>query len=515
MMNFKLKLTCFIVLSLLSTILLAQSPEGNRRTLIVMFDGLRPDYITAENMPNLHALKQKGAYGNANHSVFPTVTRVNSASYATGSYPQKHGLLGNTVYFPQVNKTKGLNTGDASELMKIADATHGNLLLSQSLGEILQANGKKLMVFSSGSTGQAYLQNHKISGGAIINPELILPEELKEKVTTELGVPPAYAKPNTGRHKWVTDALIKFGLSEQGPSVIAVWFSDPDGTAHAEGLGSPKAIEAIKVVDAEFGRILNEIESKGWSDNFDIIVSTDHGFVTDVGTETLSDFLIKQGFKKDKESDDVVLAGGAIYVKGNDSKVIARIVTTLQGQEWIGAIFTKSRKAGDVKGSVEGTLSFESIHWNNVGRVPDILVAENWDDRKNQWGYAGTSFSKGVAGHGGSSPYEIHIPLIASGAGFKKQFVSELPTSNVDITPTVLFLQGIKLPTGFDGRVLTELLDKKDQVSELKSKKETIETSVKHDWGVYKLVLERTQLGEHKYIDYTKVIRTMKTAKAK
>ena len=57
------------------------------RTLIVIFDGLRPDYITPELMPNVYKLKQDGAYGNQNHSVFPTVTRVNASSYSTGSLP--------------------------------------------------------------------------------------------------------------------------------------------------------------------------------------------------------------------------------------------------------------------------------------------------------------------------------------------------------------------------------------------------------------------------------------------
>src|ERR1700754_4340757 len=80
--------------------------KNANRILIVFFDGLRPDYITAEAMPNLYAFKQKGAYGKQHHSVFPTVTRVNSSSYSTGSYPATHGLMGNIVYFPEVYPNK-------------------------------------------------------------------------------------------------------------------------------------------------------------------------------------------------------------------------------------------------------------------------------------------------------------------------------------------------------------------------------------------------------------------------
>ena len=140
-----------LFLLLLSVVASAQTKNiDSLRTLIVFFDGLRPDYITAEGMPNLYAFKKKATYGKAHHSVFPTVTRVNATSYATGSYPGTHGLMGNSVYFPQVSKTKSLNTGDASELNIISKALNGHLLTAVSLGEVLKQNGKDMMVFSSG-----------------------------------------------------------------------------------------------------------------------------------------------------------------------------------------------------------------------------------------------------------------------------------------------------------------------------------------------------------------------------
>jgi hypothetical protein len=54
-----------------------------------------------------------------------------------------------------------------TELNKIAKATDDHLLTAVSLGEVLEQNGSNLFVFSSGSTGQALMQNHKVSGGAI------------------------------------------------------------------------------------------------------------------------------------------------------------------------------------------------------------------------------------------------------------------------------------------------------------------------------------------------------------
>jgi predicted AlkP superfamily pyrophosphatase or phosphodiesterase len=496
-------------LLLITTSTQAQVKKDSTHTLIVFFDGLRPDYITKELMPNVYAFKQQACYGQNHHSVFPTVTRVNASSYATGSYPGTHGLLGNTVYFPAVDKKHGLNTGDAGDLNKISQSTDGHLLTAISLGEILQKEGAGMMVFSSGSTGQALMQNHTVAGGAVINPSLILPQSFQSTVVNDIGPIPKRAKPNTAQHTWVTDALMKYGLTSQGPLVSAIWFSDPDGSAHSDGIGSKAATASIQSVDHEFGRIIDSLKSRNLYAYYNIIISTDHGFVTHAGKDGLTEFLIQQGLKKDKESEDVIVAEGAIYVENHDADKVKKIVSALQSQPWIGAVFTKSAKPGQPKGWVEGTLSFESIHWNHAERAADILVDENWDDRTNSFGYAGTSYSRGVAGHGGLSPYEVHIPLIAAGPGFKKSYESNLPTSNVDIVPTVLHLHGITIPPTMDGRILTELLQKFTSAKNTVAKKQTIVSTVKHNWGTYTISLDQTVMGKYIYVNYAKTTRVL------
>jgi arylsulfatase A-like enzyme len=152
-----------------------------------------------------------------------------------------------------------------------------------------------------------------------------------------------------------------------------------------------------------------------------------------------------------------------------------------------------------MKGWVPGTLSFESIHWDHPVRSGDILVDMNWNDDKNAAGYAGSNFSKGVAGHGSSSPYETHIGLIASGPSFKKGYVSDLPTSNVDITPTILYLNHLPVPGAMDGRVMHELLAEKSPGKIPQVKEQQIETSA----GKYRLTLSRSVVGEKAYVNYT------------
>ncbi|UTA66150.1 alkaline phosphatase family protein [Emticicia sp. 21SJ11W-3] len=480
------------------------------RTLIIFFDGLRPDYITPEAMPNLYAFSKKAAYGKQHHSVFPTVTRVNASSFATGGYCKAHGLMGNTVFFPAVNKTQGLNTGDAENLDKINDSENGNLLTAISLGEILTKAGKKMMVFSSGSTGSALLQNHKIGNGAVISTSMIRPESLKAKVLSEVGpVPPSVKpKPNTQLNKWIADAVMRYAITLDGPLVSSVWFTDPDGTAHTFGIGSDYAMESIKVVDEQFGRILADIEQKGLTNNFNILISADHGFATFIGKTNVVDFLIKEGLKQNKDSEDVIVTEGAIYVE--DKSKIKSIVSRLQSQQWVGGIYTKAAKPGSTQGIVEGTLSFETIHWNHPSRTADILVDYNWNDDKNDKGYAGTSYAKGVAGHGSMSPYEVHIALLAYGPSFKKAYESSLPTSNIDLAPTILHLHQLPIPASMNGRVFYELLNSKNAPKQPAVKVETIKTKAIYDGGSYELTLQQTILGKYRYLDFSKVTRTSK-----
>jgi predicted AlkP superfamily pyrophosphatase or phosphodiesterase len=510
----KFKITVMLVAMALP-ICYAQNKQPNNtnattqthKTLIVFFDGLRPDYITAQNMPNLFAFKQQGAYGNKHHSVFPTVTRVNSSAYSTGSYPAKTGLMGNTVYFPQVDSLKGMDTGDAANLQTIDRATNGHLLTTISLGEVLQAAGKKMMVFSSGSTGQALLQNHTVSGGGIVNPDMILPQSIKQRIIEEVGVIPKSNKlDNAAKHQWVTDALIRYGLAADGPDVSAIWLSDPDGAAHSTGIGSAVTMASIKTVDAQFGRMINAIKEKGLNNQINILISTDHGFITHTGNQDVTQLLVSNGLKAASPATDVVISENAIYVKNHGAAKIKQIVSLLQAQPWVGAIFTKGAKAGDLKGALPGTISFEAIHWNHPQRAADIVVSPNWNDDKNAFGYAGMDNSKGVAGHGGTSPYEIHIPFIVSGPDFKKRYISEIPTSNTDITPTVLYLQNLAIPKQMDGRVATEMLiNSKTALPAVNIQQ--IESTTGSGETAYKINMQRSVVGKQQYVDFTKVTR--------
>jgi arylsulfatase A-like enzyme len=477
---------------------------------VIVLDGLRPDYVTAERMPNLHALGQRGVVFADHHSVFPTVTRVNAASISTGAYPVVHGLLGNQVFIPEINSEKFLDTSNRANLLAIDAASGGQLLTAPTLGESLQSAGQRLLVVSAGSTGSSFLLSHKLSGGAILHTDYALPQAFGRDLQEVLGPAPDIASPDAGRNRWTVDAYLRVGELKVEPLVAVLWLSDPDQSAHDYGVGAPITIEALGRVDAEIGRIQKGLADEGLLDRFNIWVTSDHGFSTYTNALDLTGVLYDLGGKMADGSPSIVMDAGAVYVRDGNQAAIRTIVERLQRHPAVGAIFTRAAPgaADGFDGSVPGTLSLSAVRWNHP-RAADVLFSPDWSDEANEHGFQGTSSSYGVAGHGSASPFDVHATLIAAGPDLKRQVVSKVPTANVDLAPTLLRLVGLDVPASMQGRPLTEAFARGPDPSSVKV--DRLQHSARSADGRYEITASfsvvETPSGPVRYFDYARVNR--------
>jgi hypothetical protein len=107
--------------------------------------------------------------------------------------------------------------------------------------------------------------------------------------------------------------------------------------------------------------------------------------------------------------------------------LVPEIVSALQKTPGVGAIFTQGTAPGSLDGHVRATLSFDAARWSHR-RSAQILFSPDWTDAANDYGVRGTTASAGVAGHGSSSPWDVHNTLIAAGPDLKRGLVSDVPS---------------------------------------------------------------------------------------
>lgn len=481
----------------------AQTISGDSRVLIVVVDGLRPDYITPEWMPRLNALADAGVRGLNHHAVFPTVTRVNSPSIFSGQRPGTHGLLGNTVYIPAAAADRTLDASDRHDLDLIRGASGGRILSVASLGEMLEAQGRVFFAASSGSDGSALLMNPTGAGAGLVHHDFTLPESLSATVAELLGPKPetVEGEPATQLVARAVDAILEIGIDRADADVLGVWLTEPDGTAHDTGIGSPATVKALAEVDEQIGRLIDGLDARGLLDRTDIMVTSDHGFSTRIGTQSLTDLLVEGGLKESRNSMDVVVAGDAIHVREGGEMRIGEIVQLLQRTDWVGAIFTRGDTPNGTEGHYPGTISFAAIGWEHA-RSADILVSGDWTDAPSEWGLPGTVLVPGIAGHGTASPWDIRATFVASGPDFKRGVRTEVPTGNIDLAPTAIFLSGGDVPAEMDGRVLRELITGGPAVGTVAVEHEPV--SVTATTG-YSAVADRLRVGTTVYLHSTSV----------
>src|ERR1051326_8717633 len=80
----------------------ADAPSGLKgkaeHVVVVVWDGMRRDFITPQYTPTLYGLTQKGVFFKHHHPVYISSTEVNGTAIATGSYPIRSGIMANSDY---------------------------------------------------------------------------------------------------------------------------------------------------------------------------------------------------------------------------------------------------------------------------------------------------------------------------------------------------------------------------------------------------------------------------------
>lgn len=460
--------TLFTALLVLFTMSNLTAAGKAARVVVVVWDGMRPDFVSETNTPNLFRLSQQGVTFRNHHPVYVSTTEVNGTALATGVYPELSTIIGNKEFRPALNASKKVQTESPDAIRKGDKLTGNHYLAFPTVAELLQGRGYRTAI--AGAKGVALLHDrapreHTALGINLYAGEA-LPASHLETITARLGSFPAEDENRAKCDLWTTRALIGPLWEKEVPAYSLLWLSEPDHTQHETGPGSPSSLAMVRRSDQHLALVLDALEKRHLRDSTDIIVVSDHAFSTIDQNVDVEATLQAQGFKATRTSSPdglrageimIVGNGGSVflYVAGHDLALIEKVTHCLQAQTFCGVVFTRQ--------SVEGAFRLHEVRLNSPF-APDIVLSTRWKADKSENGTPGMIYSDygqyahGQGMHGSLSRFDMHNTCIAAGPDFRRGLVSDTPTGNIDIAPTILWILGVEPRQEQSGRVLTEAL---------------------------------------------------------
>ena len=228
----------------LSTFSCSHEPTGIRassvRVVLITFDGLRPDAISQDDMPNLWRVAKQGAATSHAQTVIPSLTLPSHTSMMTGLIPERHGITWND---------------DAAG----KDSIHVHF---PTMFDIAEQSGYVTAMF----VGKSKLNAITHDGS---------PNELSVPPPNKDGSPGIWYATDVSAKVLAYLTQVNAGFKPK-PKLMWIHLPDVDLVGHRDGWMSPAYIATVKHVDSVFATIFAGLQQSFGADLV-LIASSDHG----------------------------------------------------------------------------------------------------------------------------------------------------------------------------------------------------------------------------------------------
>ncbi|QIL21200.1 ectonucleotide pyrophosphatase/phosphodiesterase [Thermomonas sp. HDW16] len=247
-------LRSFFALLLLAVAGCAHRPDATQAAptvLLVSIDGLPADTVGSGRMPALDAIASEGVRADWLNPSYPTLTFPNHYTLATGLRPDRHGIVHNNMQDALLGKF----------VSKEASARDGRWWGGEPIWATLQRQGGiAATMFWPGSEAEIAGQRPRFwrpfDGTLSVQARV-------DQVLAWLDLPPA-----------------------QRPRLVTLYMEQFDVAAHAAGMHSSQAMQALADIDAGLERLRDGLHARGLDNQVDLIVLSDHG-MADVRGENI------------------------------------------------------------------------------------------------------------------------------------------------------------------------------------------------------------------------------------
>jgi len=364
--------------------------------LLISLDGFRWDYVDKYKPIFLSKFAKESAQLTSLRPSFPTKTFPNHLSIITGSYPENHGIVANSFYAPDIDKTYNIKDFKA--------VTDPDFYWRKPLWVIAEEQNMRTASYFWPSS------EAKISG---ITPSHVVKYDHNASHQARIdGVLNWYALPVNDR-----------------PQLITTYFHDIDSAGHRYGQNSPELISAINAVDKTIEQIVTKVHDLKL--NINIVLVSDHGMadITPGNYEYLPAWLNKE-YK-------VLATGPIVHIYDNKkSKRTLSQTANLLNQE---AKHYQCYQYQDIP---------TKFHASTTNRIGDItcLTDKNW-----AIGFTG-KMSLGNHGWSQFNTTDMDGIFYAQGPAFKENY--QLDTvENVNIMPLLAHILDLEITTPIDGKL--------------------------------------------------------------
>ncbi|WP_062060865.1 alkaline phosphatase family protein [Aquimarina longa] len=234
------------------------TPKSNiRKVVFILVDGISSDLFYKANTPFIDAMSKEGAFSEAyvggekgGYSESPTISAVGYNSLLTGTWANKHNVLGNEIVNPNYNYSTIFRLlKDSSPNKSIAIYSTWLENRTKLVGEGLEATGNIKMDFSF---------------DGLELDEVKYPHDKLKKYLKRIDAEVARKAANH--------------IYESGPDLSWVYLEHSDDMGHMYG-ESPAYFNAVSYEDSLIGLIWDAVKMREQETGEDwlIVVTTDHG----------------------------------------------------------------------------------------------------------------------------------------------------------------------------------------------------------------------------------------------
>ncbi len=293
-----------------------------KKVMLLVVDGLAPEYFQKDTAPHLFRLAQESGFYKTVLGAMPSVTNVNHACILSGKWPEETGVVGNYYYNP-ITQEEGFieerGFMKAKMLLQEYGENHGTTAF-------FTVKGKVLGVYGEGAD----------IGMSAQDPD----QKLIRKYG--LDMPPAVDSLDSTR--WILEAAYRC-IEKDSPDLV--YCTTNDYAFHHFAPGTIEAVQQVRTVDAYMAEIA-KLEPQR-----QIYITADHGMNQKTRIVHFQNIAQKAGFSvyclpplKDRYIENhIYQEGGMLYVFLKQKQQAEAFYQFAQKEPYVQQILTKEAAA--------------------------------------------------------------------------------------------------------------------------------------------------------------------------